>query len=48
LLGHRVSTLLADAGRLAALREAARVLGRPQAARDIAADALRFLSSPAV
>jgi processive 1,2-diacylglycerol beta-glucosyltransferase len=44
LLGHRVSTLLADAGQLAALREAARVLGRPQAARDIAADALRFLS----
>ncbi len=44
LLGYRVSTLLADTGRLEALRAAAHAIARPHAARDIAADALRLLT----
>ncbi len=43
LLGHRVSTLLADTARLEALGAAARANGRPAAASDIAADALALL-----
>lgn len=42
LLGRRVSALLADLSRLAALRTAARAAGRPKAAADIAADALEL------
>ena len=43
LLGHRVSTLLADPARLETLRAAARKIARPLAAREIAADALRLI-----
>lgn len=42
LLGRRVSELLADAARLTGLRAAARATGRPHAAADIAADALKL------
>lgn len=42
LLGRRVSELLADAARLTGLRTAARATGRPRAAADIAADALKL------
>ncbi len=48
LIGHRVSGLLADPGRLQAVRAAARAISRPQAAREIAADALGLLSSSSV
>lgn len=43
LLGHRVSTLLSDPAALAAFQAAARRTGRPNAAREIVADALRLL-----
>jgi processive 1,2-diacylglycerol beta-glucosyltransferase len=43
LLGHRVSTLLADPPRLERLRTAARAIAQPHAARDIAVDALTLL-----
>lgn len=43
MLGPRVSALLADPERLHELRGRAQALGRPNAARDIAADALRLL-----
>jgi processive 1,2-diacylglycerol beta-glucosyltransferase len=43
MLGYRVGTLLADPDRLRQLRTAARTIARPQAARDIAADALRLV-----
>lgn len=43
LLGHRVSTLLRDGARLAALRAAAQAHGRPDAAAAIVRDALRIL-----
>jgi processive 1,2-diacylglycerol beta-glucosyltransferase len=43
LLGHRVSGLLADRPRLEHLRAAARAIARPNAAHDIAADALTLL-----
>ncbi len=42
LLGRRASELLADAARLTGLRAAARATGRPHAAADIAADALKL------
>jgi len=45
LLGHRISTLLNDGERLQRLRSAARAAGRPQAAGEIARDALSLLSS---
>jgi len=45
LLGFSVSRLLADPKRLAALREAALRLARPDASARIAADALRILSN---
>lgn len=43
MLGRRVSELLGDAPRRLALRAAARVIGRPNAAAEIAADVLAFL-----
>ncbi len=46
LLGHRVEQLLRDPPRLGALRDAARRIARPQAARDIAADALQIMAQP--
>lgn len=48
LLGHRIGMLLGDSARLQALREAARRIARPYAARDIAVDALRLLAPAAV
>lgn len=48
LIGYRVSGLLADPARLQTLRTAARTIARPQAARDIATDALRLLSGRSI
>ncbi len=43
MVAWRIGQLLSDADRLRAMRQAAARLGRPHAARDIAADALRLL-----
>ncbi len=48
LLGHRVGELLADSERLRALREGARAMARPNAAHDIAVDALALLRRPSI
>jgi processive 1,2-diacylglycerol beta-glucosyltransferase len=48
LLGHRVSTLLADPHRLETLRAQARAIAHRNAAADIVADALRLLTPAAV
>jgi processive 1,2-diacylglycerol beta-glucosyltransferase len=45
LLGHRVSMLLREPARMAALRAAAARLARPYAAREIVTDALQLIGA---
>jgi processive 1,2-diacylglycerol beta-glucosyltransferase len=47
MLGHRVGQLLAEPGRLEALRRAAQAIARPGAAKRIASDALALLETDA-